>query len=133
MGEGDVELREGRRRGASRTLDDNTARMKPTQTLLKRVKLRLTTKGANKGFYKGTGSGAMGEHTKYGGYKLDWEKIRTYVVPEGLKDTKVRTEAKLTVSEKRRQELLLITCIAHAVRDAADDAYQREFQGHASD
>lgn len=45
-------------------------------------RLRLTTKMAGKGYYKGTGSGKMGEHTKHGGYKIDPERVRTYVVPD---------------------------------------------------
>jgi len=52
-------------------------------------KLRLTTKDMNKGFYKGTGSGSMGRHTKHGGYIIEWKKVRTYVVPE-LEGFKVR-------------------------------------------
>ncbi|KAI8371662.1 mitochondrial ribosomal protein L27-domain-containing protein [Radiomyces spectabilis] len=38
-------------------------------------------------YYKGTGSGAMGRHTKRGGYVIDWSKVRTFVVPdlEGFK------------------------------------------------
>jgi len=52
-------------------------------------KLRLTTKDINKGFYKGTGSGSMGRHTKHGGYVIEYRKVRTYVVPEGLGDFKV--------------------------------------------
>jgi len=40
----------------------------------------------NKGYYKGTGSGSMGRHTKHGGYIIEWEKVRTYVVPPNLKD-----------------------------------------------
>jgi large subunit ribosomal protein L41 len=64
--------------------------MKPTPALLKRIRrLQLTTKKAAKGFYKGTGSGSMGSHTKYGGYRIDWDKVRTYVVPKNLKDFKV--------------------------------------------
>ena len=65
--------------------------MKPTAVLLKRIaRLALNTKQANKGYYKGTGSGSMGSHTKYGGYKIDWRKVRTYVAPKDLKDFKVR-------------------------------------------
>ncbi|KAI5211020.1 hypothetical protein AUEXF2481DRAFT_39182 [Aureobasidium subglaciale EXF-2481] len=48
-------------------------------------RLALTTKQAGKDYYKGTGSGSMGRHTKYGGYRIDWSKVRTYVVPD-LKD-----------------------------------------------
>ncbi|KAI8145078.1 mitochondrial ribosomal protein L27-domain-containing protein [Fennellomyces sp. T-0311] len=33
-------------------------------------------------YYKGTGSGAMGRHTKKGGYKIDWNRVRTFVVPD---------------------------------------------------
>ncbi|KAI0912004.1 mitochondrial ribosomal protein L27-domain-containing protein [Ustulina deusta] len=59
--------------------------MKPTQALLKRFrKLPLTTKDIKKGFYKGTRTGSMGRHTKYGGYIIEWGKVRTYVVPAGL-------------------------------------------------
>ncbi|KAI0129529.1 mitochondrial ribosomal protein L27-domain-containing protein [Xylariales sp. AK1849] len=52
-------------------------------------KLPLTTKDINKGFYKGTRTGSMGRHTKFGGYVIDWDKVRTYVVPEGLKAFKL--------------------------------------------
>jgi len=64
--------------------------MKPTQTLCKRVaRHALSTKQANKGFYKGTGTGSTGRHTSHGGYIIEWEKVRTYVVPKNLKDFKV--------------------------------------------
>lgn len=71
--------------------------MQPTSALLslarqpKRAfrKLPLTTKDMNKGFYKGTRTGSMGAHTKFGGYKIDWAKVRTYVVPAGLETFKV--------------------------------------------
>lgn len=60
--------------------------MRPTPILLKRPpssirRLQLTTKQAGKDYYKGTGSGAMGRHTKHGGYVLDYNKVRTYMVP----------------------------------------------------
>ena len=64
--------------------------MQPTASLAARLRrLRLTTKMVNKGFYKGTGSGSMGMHTKHGGYVLEPKKVRTYVVPD-LTDFKVR-------------------------------------------
>ncbi len=63
--------------------------MQPTRALqaLRYRRLRLTTKDVNKGFYKGTGSGSMGRHTKHGGYIIEWDKVRTYVCPplEGFK------------------------------------------------
>ncbi len=50
-------------------------------------KLRLTTKDMNKGFYKGNRTGTVGRHTKYGGFRIDWKKVRTFVCPplEGFK------------------------------------------------
>lgn len=63
---------------------------KPTQPLSRRItRLALTTKQVNGGYYKGTGTGSMGRHTKHGGYVIDWRKVRTYVVPSGLEDFKV--------------------------------------------
>ncbi|KAI9838367.1 MAG: hypothetical protein M1819_005635 [Sarea resinae] len=60
---------------------------KPTQPLFRRLRrLALTTKQANGGYYKGTGSGSMGRHTKHGGYIVEWTKVRTYVCPEGLNE-----------------------------------------------
>ena len=61
--------------------------MKPSFTFFARSttgirRLKLTTKQVNGGYYKGTGSGSMGRHTKYGGFILDKEKVRTYVVPD---------------------------------------------------
>lgn len=56
--------------------------MQPTQALLQRYrKLPLTTKDIKKGFYKGTRTGTVGRHTKYGGFVIDWSRVRTYVVP----------------------------------------------------
>ncbi|KAI0408485.1 mitochondrial ribosomal protein L27-domain-containing protein [Xylaria palmicola] len=64
--------------------------MQPTQALLKRFrKLPLTTKDIKKGFYKGTRTGSMGRHTKHGGYIIEWDKVRTYVVPAGLDSFKL--------------------------------------------
>ena len=72
--------------------------MRATAPLSRSIhRLGLTTKQApNKGgYYKGTGTGAMGRHTKHGGYIIDWRKVRTYVVPPGLKDCKVRVKSLL--------------------------------------
>ena len=64
--------------------------MRPSPVLFSRHRrLPLTTKQVSNGYYKGTGSGAMGRHTKHGGYVIEWQKVRNYVVPEGLKDFKV--------------------------------------------
>lgn len=63
----------------------------PTLPLLRRVRhFQLTTKNGPKDYYKGTRSGNTGRHTKHGGFVVDFDKVRTYVVPEGLADFKVR-------------------------------------------
>ncbi|KAH0290573.1 hypothetical protein M436DRAFT_79952 [Aureobasidium namibiae CBS 147.97] len=55
----------------------------PTPSLARALRrLALTTKQAGKDYYKGTGTGSMGRHTKFGGYTIDWSKVRTYVVPD---------------------------------------------------
>lgn len=56
------------------------------------ARLRLTTKQVNGGYYKGTRSGSMGFFAKNGSYVIDWKKVRTYVVPEKLKDFKVSND-----------------------------------------
>ncbi|KAK3638336.1 60S ribosomal protein L27, mitochondrial [Elasticomyces elasticus] len=59
--------------------------MQPTPVLQRAIRrLALTTKQGPHNFYKGNRTGAMGSHTKYGGYRIDWKKVRTYVCPEGL-------------------------------------------------
>lgn len=64
---------------------------RPTQALCKKFrKLRLTTKDINKGFYKGNRTGNMGNHDKWGGFTVDFKKVRTYAVPAGLDTFKVR-------------------------------------------
>ncbi|TFB07153.1 54S ribosomal protein L27, partial [Trichoderma ghanense] len=79
-----------------------TATMRPTQILGvgKYRHLKLTTKDVGRGFYKGNRTGSMGRHTKYGGYLIEWNKVRTYVVPQNL------AESKLTpfVSREVREE-----------------------------
>ncbi|KAI9652725.1 MAG: hypothetical protein M1831_006618 [Alyxoria varia] len=56
--------------------------MRPTNPLLRRVRhLKLTTKQGPHNYYKGNRTGSMGEHTKYGGYIVNYDKVRTYVPP----------------------------------------------------
>lgn len=65
-------------------------RFSATLPLLRRVRnFQLTTKNGPKDYYKGTRSGNTGRHTKHGGFVVDFDKVRTYVVPEGLTDFKV--------------------------------------------
>lgn len=44
--------------------------------------MRFTTKQVAGGFYRGSRTGAMGSHTEYGGYIIDYRKTRHYVVPD---------------------------------------------------
>ncbi|KAL9531531.1 hypothetical protein SMMN14_04240 [Sphaerulina musiva] len=57
--------------------------MQPTQPLQRALRrLPLTTKQGPHNYYKGNRTGAMGRHTKHGGYIIDWNKVRTYVCPD---------------------------------------------------
>ncbi|KAK1832379.1 hypothetical protein QBC39DRAFT_304733 [Podospora conica] len=72
--------------------------MQPTRILqsLKFRKQRLTTKDVGKGFYKGTRTGNVGRHTWYGGFVVEWPKVRTYACPplDQFKLTPFVTETK---------------------------------------
>lgn len=46
------------------------------------ARLRLTTKQVNGGYYKGNKTGSTGAHTRYGGYLIDWRKVRHFNVPD---------------------------------------------------
>ena len=64
--------------------------MHPTPALQRAIaRLALTTKQGPHNYYKGNRTGAMGRHTKYGGYIIDWNKVRTYVCPD-LREFNVR-------------------------------------------
>ena len=67
-------------------------------------KIPLTTKQVNKGFYKGTGSGSMGWHTKHGAYRIDWAKVRTYIVPPALAKFKVRANDSSSSSSRASKQ-----------------------------
>ena len=57
--------------------------MQPSPVLQRALRrLALTTKGGPHNFYKGNRVGSMGRHTKYGGYIIDFAKVRTYVCPD---------------------------------------------------
>jgi len=97
--------------------------MQPTRVLqaLRYRRLRLTTKDVNKGYYKGTGTGSMGRHTKKGGYIIEWNKVRTYVCPplDGFKVRRTRLMQEGWEREKRiRGRLLTQLTTAHTVRCA---------------
>lgn len=46
------------------------------------ARLRLTTKQVNGGYYKGNRTGSMGSHTEYGGYIIDYRKVRHFNCPD---------------------------------------------------
>jgi hypothetical protein len=74
--------------------DANPAAMfKPTPVLHKMLRrLPLTTKQAGKEYYKGNRVGSLGTISRYGNFSPDWNKIRTYVFPEGIEASEVRQE-----------------------------------------
>ena len=41
----------------------------------------FTSKNGNKNYYKGKGTGAMGQHTRHADYIVDYSRIRQFVVP----------------------------------------------------
>ncbi|KAJ5170257.1 uncharacterized protein N7500_003040 [Penicillium coprophilum] len=55
---------------------------KPTQPMM--VRLRLTTKQVNGGYYKGNRTGSMGHFDKRGTYRPDLSKHRVYMAAEKL-------------------------------------------------
>jgi hypothetical protein len=60
---------------------------KPSNPMM--MRLRLTTKQVNGGYYKGNRTGSMGHFDHMGNYVIDWKKVRTYVVPDDMEDFKV--------------------------------------------
>ncbi len=57
--------------------------MHPTPPLFRALRrLPLTTKQGPHNYYKGNRTGSMGQHTKYGGYVIDYRKVRTFVCPD---------------------------------------------------
>ncbi|KAK4503275.1 hypothetical protein PRZ48_006703 [Zasmidium cellare] len=57
--------------------------MRASPILQKAIRrLPLNTKQGPHNYYKGNRVGSHGTHTKWGGYVIDWRKVRTYVVPE---------------------------------------------------
>ncbi|KAF3993247.1 hypothetical protein FT663_00521 [Candidozyma haemuli var. vulneris] len=59
----------------------------------------LYTKSGNKNFYKGTRSSGVGNLTKHGDYMVNWEKVRTYVVPPDLATTDLKPFVSIDVPQ----------------------------------
>ena len=77
---------------------------KPTQPMLARGRLRLTTKQVNGGYYKGNRTGSMGTFDKRGTYRPDATKHRVYIAAEkldvpGKNDPAERSKEPFTVSK----------------------------------
>ncbi len=53
-------------------------------------RLPLSTKQGNKNFYKGTRSSGIGKLDLFAKYTINYAKVRTFVVPENLKDTPLK-------------------------------------------
>jgi hypothetical protein len=78
------------------------------------ARLRLTTKQVNGGYYKGNRTGSMGYFDHKGNYVIDWKKVRTYVVPEGLDTFKVGSSTFSICANDPR--VLANPLIAHSFR-----------------
>ncbi|KAJ2080728.1 60S ribosomal protein L27, mitochondrial [Coemansia sp. RSA 988] len=50
--------------------------------LFRGAKRGVLTSKKGRNFYKGNRTGSMGRHTKHGGYVIDLDKVRTFVVPD---------------------------------------------------
>ncbi|CAK9438616.1 mitochondrial 54S ribosomal protein mL41 [Lodderomyces beijingensis] len=50
----------------------------------------LTTKQGNKNYYKGTRSSGIGSLDSRGRYHVNWDKVRTYVVPANLNSSQLK-------------------------------------------
>lgn len=69
-----------------------SASMRPSSSLCRATRhYQMTGKTGPRGYYKGTRTGSMGSHTKHGGYIVNYDKVRTYVVPDNLDTCKVRS------------------------------------------
>lgn len=53
-------------------------------------RLPLTTKQGNKNYYKGTRSSGIGRLNAAGTYIVNWDKVRTYVVPTELNSSELK-------------------------------------------
>ncbi|PVU85788.1 hypothetical protein BB560_006900 [Smittium megazygosporum] len=57
----------------------------------------LTSK-QGRNFYKGTRTGSTGHHTRHGTYVIEWDKVRTFVVPD-LTNFKLKPYVSYSVPE----------------------------------
>lgn len=88
----------------TRSSYNNAAAMfKPTPSLQKMLRrLPLSTKQAGKEYYKGNRVGSLGTINKFGNFKVDWSKVRTYVVPQvDLANIDVRIRRTLRIAQLR--------------------------------
>ncbi|OMJ17691.1 54S ribosomal protein L27, mitochondrial [Smittium culicis] len=57
--------------------------------LYRGAKHGVLTSKQGRNFYKGNKTGSTGRHTKHGSYVIEWNKVRTYPVPD-LTDFKLK-------------------------------------------
>lgn len=88
--------------------------VKPSPQL--QARMRFTTKQVAGGFYRGTRTGAMGAHTRYGGYIIDYRKTRHYAAPD-LKGFKVSLRLS---THRARNPLMSLLRLAHAICQSRD-------------
>ncbi|QDS74899.1 hypothetical protein FKW77_003822 [Venturia effusa] len=85
-------------------------------------RLALTTKQGPKDYYKGTGSGSTGRHTKGGKYIISYRKVRSYVPPdydiEGLDQLTPFVSARIP---RPARELLLDRNTGEQIKDQKTD------------
>ncbi|KAH0842306.1 hypothetical protein AYO21_00076 [Fonsecaea monophora] len=75
--------------------------VKPSPQLCAR--LRFTTKQVGRGFYRGNRAGAMGAHTEFGRYVIDWRKTVHWNMPE-IKDFPLTPFVTMEMEPKSRAE-----------------------------
>ncbi|CAG8260779.1 unnamed protein product [Penicillium salamii] len=92
---------------------------KPTQSMLARGRLRLTTKQVNGGYYKGNRTGSMGGWDKRGTYKPDFSKHRVYMAPE-----KLEVPGKYYPEDQRKEPFLLAPFITKHMRQTPSNYVQ---------
>jgi len=59
------------------------------------------SRSKGKNYYKGRRSGSMGFLTKHARFMVDWKKVRTYVVPEGIAESGLQPYVSKNVKSRR--------------------------------
>ncbi|KAF1832241.1 hypothetical protein BDW02DRAFT_571233 [Decorospora gaudefroyi] len=101
---------------------------KPTPSLQKTLRrLPLSPKQAGKEYYKGNRVGSLGTITRFGNFRPDWSKIRTYVVPETGKGASMMLSPFVDAGVEKVEELSVGTYKNYDKRFTGED-YLREWK-----